>query len=86
MTPTSDRHPKADRARHQASLDRLYHIFKGISDTVNDVSSWRCPYKNVEDRCTAGFGCRNQDRSVPEGDLYVCAGSDDLDYRGAWEV
>ena len=77
---------KVDRARYEASVERLYNIFKDISATVGEVSSWRCPYKNVEDRCTANFGCRNQDRSVPTGQLYICTGSDNLDYRSAWEI
>ena len=72
--------------RYRASLDRLYHISKDISKAVDAVSKWRCPYKNVQDRCTANFGCRNQDRTVPPGELYICTGSDDLDYRTAWEV
>ena len=75
-----------DKKRYQASVARLYDIFGEMSNTVNEVSEWRCPYKNVEDRCTALFGCRNQDRSVPAGELYICTGSDDIDYRGAWEV
>ena len=86
MPPSTDHPQELDKARYEASIDRLYHIFKDISDTVNAVSAWRCPYKNAADRCTANFGCRNQDRSVPDGELYVCAGSDNLDYRGAWEV
>ena len=77
---------KVDKQRYQASMARLYDIFKGMSGTVAEVSTWRCPYKNVEDRCTASFGCRNQDRSVPAGELFICTGSDDVDYRGAWEV
>ena len=75
-----------DRERYRASLDRLYEIFSDISDTVTQVSKTRCPYVNVETRCTANFGCRNQDRTVPAGELYICTGSDDLDYRSAWEV
>lgn len=78
-------HHKVDKEKYEGSLAKLYNIFKGISDSVNEVSSWRCPYKNVEDRCTAGFGCRNQNRNVPEGELYICVGSDNLDYRDAWE-
>lgn len=75
-----------DKERYEASLARLYDIFRDISDTVTVVSQRRCPYKNVEDRCTAEFGCRNQDRTVPAGELYICTGSDDIDYRGAWEL
>ena len=75
-----------DKERYKASISRLYDIFKGMSDTVNEVSTWRCPYKNVESRCTANFGCRNQDRTVPEGELFICTGDDKLDYRSAWEL
>ena len=75
-----------DRERYMASMARLQEIFRGMSDTVTEVSKWRCPYKNVEDRCTAKFGCRNQDRTVPQGELFICTGDDNLDYRGAWEV
>ena len=41
---------------------------------VKVVSTCRCPYKNA------------QDRGVPGGELYVCAGSGYLDYRAAWEA
>lgn len=75
-----------DRERYDASIRRLDAIFRGMSDTVTEVSRWRCPYKNVQDRCTAKFGCRNQRRDVAEGELYICAGDDKLDYRSAWEV
>ncbi len=77
---------KVDKERYGRSLERLNEIFQGISDTVNEVSTWRCPYKDAQDRCTAQFRCRNQDRSVPPDKLYICTGSDDLDYRSAWET
>ncbi len=82
----SEEFQKVDQEKYQESLVRLHDIFKGISETVTQVSSWRCPYKNVEHRCTAQFGCRNQDHKVPVGELYVCTGSDNLDYRSAWET
>ncbi|MAP38975.1 MAG: hypothetical protein NZ876_00635 [Dehalococcoidia bacterium] len=75
-----------DKERYQASIARLGDIFRSINDTAKEVSTWRCPYKNAKDRCTAKFGCRNQDHSVPDGELFICTGSDDLDYRSAWEV
>ena len=75
-----------DIERYRASIARLHQIFKGMSETTTLVSTWRCPYKNVQDRCTAGFGCRNQDRAVPSGELFICTGRDNLDYRSAWEV
>ena len=77
---------KADPERYQRSVDRLTEIFRGISETVNVVSTYRCPYKNVRNQCTALFGCRNQDRSALPGKLYPCTGDDNLDYRSAWET
>lgn len=73
-----------DEQRYRDSVARLERIFRGISETGSEVSTWRCPYKNVQNRCTALFGCRNQLR-VPE-ELPICTGSDDLDYRNAWQV
>ena len=75
-----------DKQRYQASISRLTDIFRDMSQTVTVVSTWRCPYKNVQDRCTAKFGCRNQLRAGAPDDLPVCTGSDELDYRSAWEV
>ena len=75
-----------DRERYQRSIARLGAIFRDINDTANVVSTYRCPYKNASDRCTAKFGCRNQDRDVPAGELFICIGDDKLDYRSAWEV
>jgi hypothetical protein len=77
---------RVDPERYRRSLERLTEIFRGISETVNVVSTYRCPYKNARDRCTAQFGCRNQDRSVNPGELYLCTGDDNLDYRSAWET
>ncbi len=74
---------EVDKERYQASMDRLQEIFRDISETVERVSAWRCPYKNAQDRCTAPFGCRNQAKTP--GELPVCTGSDKLDYRSAWE-
>ena len=54
-----------DRERYRRSMARLSEIMRGINDTANAVSTYRCPYKNARDRCTAKFGCRNQNRRVP---------------------
>ena len=75
-----------DKQRFKASIERLTEIYRGISAAVTEVSTWRCPYKNVEDRCTAVFSCRNQRFTHGPEELAVCVGSDDLDYRSAWEV
>ncbi len=77
---------KADKQRFQQSLRRLWEIYKDIGQTANEVSMWRCPYKNKDDRCTARFGCRNQLFSDGPDGLPSCTGSDKLDYRSAWEV
>ena len=77
---------QVDPERYRASIARLTQVFEGISETIGRVSTWRCPYKNGQDRCTAGFGCRNQDRSENVDKLPTCTGSDHLDYRGAWQV
>ena len=82
----ADEHPKVDPERYRQSVERLTEIFRGISETVNVVSAYRCPYKNAQNRCTAQFGCRNQDRSASPGQLFRCTGDDNLDYRSAWEV
>lgn len=84
--PQESQQGGVDKERYDASIRRLDAIFRGMSDTVTEVSRWRCPYKNVQDRCTAKFGCRNQQRNVPEGELYICVGDDKLDYRSAWDV
>ena len=77
---------KVDKERYEASMSRLHSIFSDMSETVTEVSKWRCPYKNVDDRCTASFGCRNQLRAVPPGELFICTSNDNLDYRSAWDV
>ena len=77
---------QVDKARHRASIAVLEDIFAGISEKATEVSQYRCPYKNAQDRCTANFGCRNQDRGVKAGEAYPCTGSDKLDYRSAWET
>ena len=66
-----------------------------IADHANTQATWRCPYKDRHDRCTAAFGCRNQRRPAA-GDQrfepgagkprFLCAADDKLDYRSAWEV
>ena len=77
---------RVDKKRVGASMARLQEILQGINETANQVSQWRCPYKNSQDQCTANFGCRNQYRPTIAEELPLCLGSDDLDYRSAWEV
>ena len=77
--------PKIDIDRYRKSMARLESIFRSINDTANDISTRRCPYANAQDRCTARFKCRNQDRTGG-GELPLCTGTEDLDYRSAWQV
>ena len=76
---------KVDKERLKASMDRLFDIYRQIGEVATQVSTWRCPYKDRKDRCTAQFGCRHQSRKAPD-ELLLCTGSDKLDYRDAWEV
>jgi hypothetical protein len=74
-----------DINKYKSSIAKLEEIFRNISKDVTEVSKWRCPYKNASDKCTAKFGCRNQRKEPIEGDLFLCAGSDNIDYRPAWD-
>ena len=74
-----------DKDRYRASLVRLENIYRGVSDSAVTVSTWRCPYKDVRDHCTARFGCRNQSFVDGPDKPALCIGSDALDYRDAWE-
>ena len=75
-----------DKARVQASMARLQDILQDIGETANQVSTWRCPYKNAQGLCTAKFGCRNQSCPPKGEEVPDCLGSDDLDYSTAWEA
>ena len=40
--------------------ERLTTILAAMADHAMQQATFRCPYKNRHDRCTAQFGCRNQ--------------------------
>ena len=75
-----------DADRYRTSLARLEGIYREINDNAVSVSMSRCPYKNAKDRCTAKFGCRNQSFVDGPDEPALCIGSDELDYRSAWET
>ncbi len=75
-----------DQAAYQRRLDRMTALYAGMIDTVSEVSTRRCPYKDRFGRCTAGFGCRNQRKPPVKGERMICAGDDKLDYRRAWDT
>ena len=77
---------KIDKAAYQERLNRITAIFKDMMAHATEQATYRCPYKNRFDECTAQFGCRNQRKPrKPEG-LLMCGGDDKLDYRSAWET
>ena len=76
---------KIDKAEYEKRLDKITQIFEGLVVHADEQSTYRCPYKNRFDQCTAKFGCRNQ-RKIDEGTGLLCVGDDKLDYRSAWET
>ena len=77
---------KIDKAAYQERLDRITAIFKDMMAHATEQATYRCPYKNRFDECTARFGCRNQRKPRETGGLLMCGGDDKLDYRMAWET
>ena len=77
---------KIDKKEYQKRLDRITELFSSMTVHADEQSTYRCPYKNKEDRCTAKFGCRNQRKPDNRQGLLICGGDDKLDYRQAWET
>ena len=76
---------RIDPDEYQKRLDRLSEILEGIAGHADVLATFRCPYKNRFDQCTAHFGCRNQRKPQASEDLLHCGGDDQLDYKPAWE-
>ena len=57
-----------DPQEYQKSLDRLSGILAGIATHADVQATFRCPYKNRFDQCTAHFGCRNQRKPKEPGE------------------
>ena len=76
---------KIDKAEYEKRLSKITEIFEGLVVHADEQATYRCPYKNRFDQCTAKFGCRNQ-RKIDEGTGLLCVGDDKLDYRSAWET
>ncbi len=77
---------KIDKDEYQKRLDKITELFSGMMTHADEQSTYRCPYKNRFDQCTAKFGCRNQRKPPVKGDLLLCGGDDKIDYRSAWET
>ena len=76
---------KIDKAEYEKRLSKITQIFEELVVHADEQATYRCPYKNRFDHCTAKFGCRNQ-RKIAEGTGLLCVGDDKLDYRSAWET
>ena len=76
---------KIDKTEYEKRLSKITQIFEDLVVHADEQSTYRCPYKNRFDHCTAKFGCRNQ-RKIDEGTGLLCVGDDKLDYRSAWET
>ena len=76
---------KIDKSAYQARLDRITELFENMATHATEQSSFRCPYKNRFNECTAVFGCRNQRKPKKENGLLLCGGDDKLNYQNAWE-
>ena len=77
---------KSNKEKLEESLARITEVFAEIIAHTNVQTAERCPYKNRFSECTARFGCRNQRKPRPGGELFMCGGDDKLDYRSAWET
>ena len=76
---------KIDKKEYEKRLNKITEIFEELVVHADEQATYRCPYKNRFDHCTAKFGCRNQ-RKINEGTGLLCVGDDKLDYRNAWET
>ena len=88
MAESTDNVPpkkSVDPDRLRASTSRLMDIYSDISETAAIPGQTRCPYKDAKSRCTAKFPCRNQFFKIV-GEKAICTGSDEIDYRSAWET
>ena len=77
---------KINQREYEKRLNQITEIYSGMMARADELSSERCPYKNRFNECTAKFGCRNQRKPRPDGQLLMCGGDDKLDYRSAWET
>jgi uncharacterized 2Fe-2S/4Fe-4S cluster protein (DUF4445 family) len=77
---------KIDKDEYQKRIDQITDLFADMMVHAGEQATYRCPYKNRLDECTAKFGCRNQRKPQEPSGLYRCVGDDKIDYRSAWET
>ena len=78
--------PKIAKEEYRKRLDKITELFASMVGHADEQATYRCPYKNRFDQCTAKFGCRNQRKPRVKGKLLMCGGDDKLDYRSAWDI
>lgn len=78
--------PKIAKEEYRKRLDKITELFASMVGHADEQATYRCPYKNRFDQCTAKFGCRNQRKPRVKGKLLMCGGDDKLDYRSAWDT
>ena len=81
----SEENNKVDVVKAEESLDRLFTMYRDMAVKADSVMQSRCPYKDADSRCHAKFGCRNQFFTNDPTAIPVCAGSDLIDYKEAWD-
>jgi uncharacterized 2Fe-2S/4Fe-4S cluster protein (DUF4445 family) len=77
---------KIDKEAYQQRLDKITAIYADMMVHADDQATYRCPYRNRLDECTAQFGCRNQRKARTEDGPLICGEDGNLDYRSAWET
>ena len=78
--------PKISQQDYQQRLDRLTEIYSDIVSHADEQATQRCPYRDVRDRCTAAFSCRNQIPAADKGEPATCGHDGTFDYSLAWEA
>ena len=73
------------KSEWEKRIKRMEEIFGSMVLHADELSLTRCPYKNRFDECTAKFGCRNKRKAKVQGELPLCGGDENLNYRSAWD-
>ena len=75
-----------DKQDYQKRLDRIAEIFSDVVANAEVSAQSRCPYRDMNDHCTALFRCRNQLPVEGDSDALACGHDGKFDYRSAWET
>ncbi len=78
--------PKIDKDAYKKRLERISALFSDMVEQADDISKFRCPYRDRLDRCTAEFRCRNQLPAAGPEESMTCGHDGTFDYRSAWET